>query len=283
MSALSSTTSLSAAFACAVGPRLGRTVGVLVGHDEGVRPAPGHSRLSIRLNHGQLGPCRRGARPRGRPAGAPGRRGARPRTRSRPRGCSTHYTRAPRAARPAPTPARGRCRCPRAVRARALSIAVEAVEDAAPGRRGAMPMPVSRDRQHGGVLGLDDSRTRDRALERVLQRVRDEVEHDASPTCRGSTYDVVPRSRRSRRRARARPARPPRGTRSASSLVSAREVDGWNDALQPARLEAREVQQRVDELAAAGAPLRWITDSSRAASASRARRRRVAQRPPAGP
>ena len=87
-------------------------------------------------------------------------------------------------ARPARPRAPGRCPVPSWVRERAPSTRWKR-SNRCGSSAGSMPVPVSLTRQLGRAVGLARARTVIAALERELQRVREQVEHDLRPHARG--------------------------------------------------------------------------------------------------
>ena len=196
-------------------------------------------------------PPARGGRARGRggrsdrPAGAPWPRGivtvkraAAARLRSRPASsppCSgtSSWT----SARPMPEPSCVRARTPSTRWKRSKSAASSLGGDADAG--------VAHDqRDRRAAVGELD---RDPALERELERVGEEVEDDLLPHV-AIDVDRLEAGRRSRRRS-VSPARSiaERKTLARSAVKAARSVGSYA-RLVPARLDPREVEQRVDEL-----------------------------------
>ncbi len=146
----------------------------------------------------------------------------------------------------APAPAPGRCRCPRAC-GRARPRRGGSARRRAAARRRGMPMPVSRTQQLDRRRRAPRSATAISPSKRELEGVGEQVEDDLLPHV-AIDVDGLEAAAGSRRRARS-PARSIAERKTlASSAVNAPRSVGSYTASMPAGLDAREIEQRVDQL-----------------------------------
>ena len=144
-------------------------------------------------------------------------------------------------------PAPGRCRSPRGCAPRVRSTRWKRSKMRSSSCGGDADPGVAHARARPDVGRAPRSSTRDRALERELERVRQQIEDDLLPHL---AIDVDRRaSAGGQSTTSCRPARSiaDRNTLARSAVSAARSV-GSNVALDASRLDAREVEQRVHEL-----------------------------------